>query len=54
MCQISKVKQVKTPSLLQPLRVPNNKWIFMSMEFIVGLPNNQFRHDSNLVVVDIH
>jgi hypothetical protein len=24
------------------------------MEFIVGLPNNQFRDDNNFVVVDIH
>lgn len=28
--------------------------MFISMEFIVRLPNNQFRHDSNFVVVDIH
>jgi hypothetical protein len=54
MFQISKVKQVKTPRLLQPFKVPNNKWVFINMEFIVGLPNNQFRDDNNFVVVDIH
>jgi hypothetical protein len=28
--------------------------MFINMEFIVGLPNNQFRHDSNFVALNIH
>ncbi len=38
MCQISKVEQVNTPRLLQPLIISNSKWESISMDFIMELP----------------
>lgn len=51
-CQVSKVEQVKTPGLLQPLGVPNLKFESISMDFIVALPKTQAGFDSIFVVVD--
>jgi len=52
MCQISKVEQVNTPRLLQPLIISNSKWESISMDFIMRLPRNQCGHDKIFVVVD--
>jgi hypothetical protein len=51
-CQVSKIEEVKSPGLLQPLGVPKLKFESISMDFIVGLPKTQAGFDSILVVVD--
>ena len=33
--QTNKMEQVKHPGLMQPLSVPNKKWVSISMDFIV-------------------
>lgn len=40
-CQISKHENVKVPGLLQPLPVPDQAWVSISMDFIDQLPNSQ-------------
>lgn len=40
-----------SPSLLQPLPVPDRAWSVVSLDFIEGLPNSD-RKNSILVVVD--
>jgi hypothetical protein len=52
MCQISKVEQVNTPRLLQPLIISNSKWESINMDFIMRLPTNQCGHNRIFVVVD--
>jgi hypothetical protein len=37
-CQQNKGETIKTPSLLQPLAIPNQHWEYVSMDFIIGLP----------------
>ena len=44
--------EIKHPRLLQPLIVPNRKWMSISMDFIVDLPWTQKNFDSIFVVVD--
>jgi hypothetical protein len=51
-CQISKVEQINTLGLLQPLIISNSKWESISMDFIMRLPKNQCGHDRIFVVVD--
>jgi len=38
--------------LLQPLPIPVWKWDHITMDFIVGLPRTQRKHDAIWVVVD--
>jgi hypothetical protein len=40
-CQQNKVETVKTPSLLQPLAIPSQRWEEVSMDFITRLPKSE-------------
>jgi hypothetical protein len=48
-CQQNKVETIKTPSLLQPLSIPSQRWEEVSMDFIMGLP--KFEGKSVIMVV---
>ena len=50
-CQQNKVEHIHPARLLQPLRIPEQKWESISMDFITGLPKVQGR-DCLYVVVD--
>lgn len=39
-CQVRKHENVKSPGLLQPLHIPNQAWVSISMDFIDQLPNS--------------
>ena len=50
-CQLAKQqKQIVEP--YTPLPVPNCSWQDVSLDFILGLPKTQKRHNSILIVVD--
>ena len=38
--------------LLRPIRIPEWKWDRITMDFVVGLPLTERKHDSVWVVVD--
>ena len=40
-CQQNKFETIKTPSLLQPLSIPSQRWEEVSMDFITGLPKSK-------------
>ena len=40
-CQLNKVETIKTTGLLQPLSIPSQRWIEVSMDFITGLPKSE-------------
>ena len=50
-CQKNKSENVKTPGLLQPLRIPQAPFVDISMDFIEGLPSSK-GNNIVLVVVD--
>ena len=50
-CQRNKGEIVKTPGLLQPLPIPNQRWEEISMDFITGLSKLEGK-DAIMVVVD--
>lgn len=50
-CQKCKDESVAYPGLLQPLKIPEQAWQCISMDFIEGLPKSQGK-DVILVVVD--
>lgn len=50
-CQQAKTERTKTPSLLQPLLVPDQAWEIISMDFIEGLPTSD-HYNALLVVID--
>lgn len=39
-CQASKSETVDYPGLLQPLPIPQEFWVDVSMDFITGLPKS--------------
>ena len=49
--QQNKFETIKTPSLLQPLSIPSQRWEEISMDFITGLPKSEGR-SIIMVVVD--
>jgi hypothetical protein len=51
-CQRVKTSHLKVAGTLQPLPIPSWKWEEICMDFIVGLPNTSWHHDSIWVVVD--
>jgi hypothetical protein len=51
-CQKVKAEHRHPKGLLQPLRIPKNKWEVITMDFIMGLPITNKQHDSIMVVVD--
>lgn len=50
-CQTSKSETVAYPGMLQPLPVPHEVWVDVSMDFITGLPKSEGK-EVILVVVD--
>jgi hypothetical protein len=51
-CQRVEVEHQRPTGLLQPLEVPEWKWVEMGMDFIVGLPRTQTGYNSIWVIVD--
>lgn len=50
-CQISKHEHVRQPGFLQSLPVPEQAWIYITMDFIVKLPNSK-GNETLWVIVD--
>lgn len=50
-CQVAKYDASAYPGLLQPLPIPTDVWVDISMDFITGLPKSQGK-DVIFVVVD--
>lgn len=50
-CQVSKNEHVRQPGFLQPLHIPEQAWSYITMDFIVKLPNSQGK-DTMWVIVD--
>ncbi|XP_024019758.1 uncharacterized protein LOC112091131 [Morus notabilis] len=48
-----KVKQQKLAGELQPLPVPGLKWEHITMDFLMGLPRTEQKHNAIWVVVDM-
>ncbi|GJP79406.1 hypothetical protein CLOP_g9640, partial [Closterium sp. NIES-67] len=51
-CQRMKSSKQKKAGLLQPLPVPEQPWLVVSVDFITGLPPTTSGHDAILVVID--
>jgi transposase InsO family protein len=51
-CQQAKYSRQRTPGLLQPLRIPEQPWTELSMDFITQLPRTKGGHDAIAVFVD--
>ena len=51
-CQRNKIRQGKPAGLLQPLQIPEEPWVSVSMDFITQLPKTAKGFDAILVVVD--
>ncbi|KAJ3705864.1 hypothetical protein LUZ61_009569 [Rhynchospora tenuis] len=50
-CQLNKHEHIKSPSMLQPLTIPEEAWNSISMDFVCGLPKSEGK-DVILVIVD--
>jgi hypothetical protein len=51
-CQRVKASHLKVSSTLQPFSILSWKWEYISMDFIIGLPNTSQKHDSIWVIID--
>jgi hypothetical protein len=51
-CQKVKAEHRHPVGLLQPLPIPEKKWEVITMDFIIGLPRTNKKHDSIMVVVE--
>jgi hypothetical protein len=51
-CQKVRDEHRHPAGLLQPLLIPDWKWEVVTMDFIIGLPRTNKKHDSIMVVVD--
>ncbi|PKA48705.1 hypothetical protein AXF42_Ash018522 [Apostasia shenzhenica] len=51
-CQQVKGEHQRPPDLLQPLSIPIWKWEEVAMDFVVGLPRSQQRHNVIWVIID--
>jgi hypothetical protein len=51
-CQKVKDEHRHPTGLLQPLPIPEKKWKVITMDFIIGLPRTNKKHDSIMVVVE--
>ena len=51
-CQRVKAEHQVPSGLLQPIRIPEWKWDRITMDFVVGLPLTERKHDSVWVIVD--
>ena len=51
-CQKVKAEHQVPSELLQPIKIPEWKWDQIIMDFLVGLPLTERKHDSVWVVVD--
>ena len=51
-CQRNKSRRSKPHGQLQPIKVPDNRWDQITMDFIMELPVTPYGHDALMVVVD--
>ena len=51
-CQKVKAEHQKPSGLIQPLEIPEWKWEYITMDFIVGLPRTKSNHDAIWVIID--
>jgi hypothetical protein len=51
-CQKVKVEHRHPAGLLQPFPIPEKKWEVITMDFIIGLPKTNKKHDSIMVVFE--
>ncbi|KAG3081492.1 hypothetical protein PI125_g20160 [Phytophthora idaei] len=51
-CRRNKPRLTKTPGVMEPLQIPDDRWHSISMDFITDLPKTKRGHDSIWVVVD--
>ena len=51
-CQRVKVEHQRPAGLLQPMKIPEQKWKEVGLDFIVGLPHTQRGYDLIWVIVD--
>ncbi|POM73480.1 Retrotransposable element [Phytophthora palmivora] len=52
MCQRNKARQTKPPGLLRSLDVPRDRWVDISMDFIISLPETENGYNVVMVIVD--
>ncbi|POM58562.1 Retrotransposable element [Phytophthora palmivora] len=52
MCQRNKARQTKPPGLLQSLDVPRGRWVDISMDFIISLPETESSYNAVMVIDD--
>jgi hypothetical protein len=51
-CQKVKDEHRHPVGLLHPLSIPEKKWEVITIDFIIGLPRMNKKHDSIMVVVE--
>ena len=51
-CQRVKIEHQRPAGLLQPLPIPEWKWENITMDFLMGLPRTQRKHDAVWIIVD--